>query len=154
MPTCYASVHTQGQKLDLTDVVSATIASFRSTVDNPALMKGIASRQALKDYLDLLASAHPVKECVIYVQAMTYVSSALKWSAGLSAPASSSVWFWRSHSNVCNQALQSHGSRTGADLELRRQRRCWHRPGQMPVSRPSQALLQMCMCAAGNTKSR
>ena len=63
-------VHIQGQKLDLTDVVSATIASFRSTVDNPALMNGIASRQALKDYLDLLASAHPVKQCVRCVQAM------------------------------------------------------------------------------------
>lgn len=56
-------MHTkQAQKLDLTDVVSATIASFRSTVDNPALMKGVERRQALKDYLDLLASAHPVKQ--------------------------------------------------------------------------------------------
>lgn len=44
--------------------MSATIASFRSTVDNPALMKGMESRQALKDYLDLLATAHPVKQCV------------------------------------------------------------------------------------------
>lgn len=54
----------QAQKLDLTDAVSATIASFRSTVDNPALMKGVESRQALKDYLDLLATAHPVQQCV------------------------------------------------------------------------------------------
>lgn len=52
----------QTPKLDLTDVVSATIASFRSTVDNPALMKGVEARQALKDYLDLLATAHPVKQ--------------------------------------------------------------------------------------------
>ena len=94
MPISYSSVHMQGQKLDLTDVVSATIASFRSTVDNPALMRGIASRQALKDYLDLLASAHPVKECVIYVQATPDVKSVLERLAGLnalSAPASSSV---------------------------------------------------------------
>jgi hypothetical protein len=60
--TILGSMQKQAQKLDLTDVVSASIASFRSTVDNPALMKGVESRQALKDYLDLLASAHPVKQ--------------------------------------------------------------------------------------------
>jgi len=59
---CTMPVLLQAQRLDLTDVVSATVASFRATVDNPALMKGVESRQALKDYLDLLATAHPVKQ--------------------------------------------------------------------------------------------
>lgn len=48
------------------DVVSATVKAFRNTVDNPALMKGPSAREALKDFLDLLATAHPVKECALY----------------------------------------------------------------------------------------
>ena len=44
-------------------MVSATVKAFRDTVGNPGLMKGPAAREALQDFLDLLSTAHPVREC-------------------------------------------------------------------------------------------
>lgn len=48
---------------DLRDVESATVLAFQYIVSSPHLMKGVQSRQALKDFADLTASAHPTKLC-------------------------------------------------------------------------------------------
>ena len=50
-------------QVDLTDIESATVLAFQHIVRSPQLMKGVQSRQALKDFADLTASAHPTKLC-------------------------------------------------------------------------------------------
>jgi hypothetical protein len=49
--------------VDLVDVVTVTIRAYRETVNSPVRMKGLAARETLKDFLDLLTAAHPVKQC-------------------------------------------------------------------------------------------
>jgi len=47
----------------LKDLESATVLAYQYIVTSPHLMKGAASRQALKDFTDLTANAHPTKLC-------------------------------------------------------------------------------------------
>lgn len=50
-------------QVDLKDLESATVLAYQYIVTSPHLMKGAASRQALKDFTDLTANAHPTKLC-------------------------------------------------------------------------------------------
>ena len=88
--------------------MSATIASFRSTVDNPALMRGIASRQALKDYLDLLASAHPVKQCVITCASHATTLKCAQVIGRLECISHQQHPVLQSNSSICNQVWQNN----------------------------------------------
>lgn len=47
-------------RADLNDVEGATITSWQYLAASPQLLKGPEARQALKDWVDLLADAHPV----------------------------------------------------------------------------------------------
>ena len=52
-----------GVQVDLKDLESATVLAYEYIVSSPHLMKGALSRQALKDFADLTANAHPTKLC-------------------------------------------------------------------------------------------
>ena len=45
------------------DVRTATIAAFRHIVETDEALRGIERRQALKDWVDLLAASHPLDMC-------------------------------------------------------------------------------------------
>lgn len=48
-------------QVDLNDVESSTILAWRHIVDlGEAALKGLEKRQALKDWLALLAASHPI----------------------------------------------------------------------------------------------
>lgn len=49
------------QQVDLVDVEGATITSWQYLAASPVLLKGPEARQALKDWVDLLAETHPVE---------------------------------------------------------------------------------------------
>ena len=53
-----------GPRVDLHDVEGATITSWRFLASSPLLLKGAEARQALKDWVELLADNHPVERCV------------------------------------------------------------------------------------------
>ena len=46
------------------DLESATVLAFQYMAQNPHLLQGVEARQALKDFADLVAVAHPTKLCV------------------------------------------------------------------------------------------
>lgn len=48
-------------RVDLNDVEGATITSWQYLAASPQLLKGPEARQALKDWVDLLADGHPVE---------------------------------------------------------------------------------------------
>ena len=48
-------------QVDLNDVESSTILSFRYITEMGEGLSGLEKRQALKDWLELLASSHPLK---------------------------------------------------------------------------------------------
>ena len=50
-----------GARADLNDVEGATITSWQYLGASPLLLKGAEARQALKDWAELLADAHPVE---------------------------------------------------------------------------------------------
>ncbi len=47
----------------MSDVDSSTVLAFQYMAQNPHLLKGVEARQALKDFADLVAVAHPTKLC-------------------------------------------------------------------------------------------
>jgi len=47
--------------VDLNDIESSTILSFRYIVEMGDGLRGLEKRQALKDWLDLLSRSHPLK---------------------------------------------------------------------------------------------
>jgi hypothetical protein len=50
--------------VDLNDVESSTILAWRHIVDlGEAALRGADKRQALRDWLDLLAASHPIDRC-------------------------------------------------------------------------------------------
>jgi hypothetical protein len=49
-----------GGSTDLVDVEGATVTSWKYITASPLLLKGADARQALKDWVDLLADNHPV----------------------------------------------------------------------------------------------
>ncbi|KAL4452309.1 hypothetical protein ABPG75_007971 [Micractinium tetrahymenae] len=50
-------------RVDLNDVEGATVTSWQYLAASPQLLKGPEARQALKDWVDLLADGHPVERC-------------------------------------------------------------------------------------------
>ena len=52
-----SGVHPQ---VDLNDIESSTILSFRYIVEMGDGLSGLEKRQALKDWLDLLSRSHPL----------------------------------------------------------------------------------------------
>lgn len=50
--------------MDLGDIESSTMLAFRYMADLGSL-KGLEKRQALKDWIDLLAASHPIDRCAI-----------------------------------------------------------------------------------------
>ena len=53
-------------QVDLNDIESSTILSFRYIVEMGDGLNGLDKRQALKDWLDLLSRSHPLNRCVIH----------------------------------------------------------------------------------------
>lgn len=47
-------------QVDLNDIESSTILSFRYIVEMGDGLSGLEKRQALKDWLDLLSRSHPL----------------------------------------------------------------------------------------------
>lgn len=50
-------------QVDLNDIESSTILSFRYIAEMGDGLAGLEKRQALKDWLELLARSHPLKRC-------------------------------------------------------------------------------------------
>ena len=46
---------------DLQDLEKATTLAFKYALETPELLKGRESRQAFKDFTDVVAIAHPVE---------------------------------------------------------------------------------------------
>ena len=61
--SCEYDLHLQ---VDLNDIESSTILSFRYIVEMGDGLSGLDKRQALKDWLDLLSRSHPLKRRVIH----------------------------------------------------------------------------------------
>ena len=53
-------------QVDLNDIESSTILSFRYIVEMGDRLSGLEKRQALKDWLDLLSRSHPLNRYVIH----------------------------------------------------------------------------------------
>ena len=49
-----------GAQADMHDVQLATVATFRHILEADELLQGLERRQALKDWVDLLAVSHPL----------------------------------------------------------------------------------------------
>ena len=54
----------RGGQADMGDVRTATVAAFRHVFETDEALRGIERRQALKDWVDLLAASHPLDMCV------------------------------------------------------------------------------------------
>lgn len=104
------------QVVDLVDVVTVTIRAYRETVNSPVRMKGLAARETLKDFLDLLTAAHPVKQCRIGA-GKAGVALAKAWPGTEEAPVRSAAL---SHIHICGSKLGEqpwgacHGSSPGS----------------------------------------
>ncbi len=48
---------------DVSDLESSTILAFRYIADIGSGLEGLEKRQALKDWIDLLAASHPIDRC-------------------------------------------------------------------------------------------
>ncbi|PRW57447.1 Sulfhydryl oxidase 1 [Chlorella sorokiniana] len=55
-------------RADLNDIEGATITSWQYLGASPLLLRGPEARQALKDWVELLADAHPVERCQLGAQ--------------------------------------------------------------------------------------
>lgn len=51
-------------RADLNDIEGATVTSWQYLGASPLLLRGAEARQALKDWVELLADTHPVERCV------------------------------------------------------------------------------------------
>lgn len=49
-----------GVQADMHDVQLATVGTFRHIFETDELLQGLERRQALKDWVDLLAASHPL----------------------------------------------------------------------------------------------
>lgn len=56
-------IHPDPSQVDLRDVESSTVLSMRYIQDSGPLLRGVDKRQALHDWLSLLANAHPSDRC-------------------------------------------------------------------------------------------
>ncbi|EIE18688.1 hypothetical protein COCSUDRAFT_49169 [Coccomyxa subellipsoidea C-169] len=57
------------QHADVSDLESSTILAFRYIADIGSGLEGLEKRQALKDWIDLLAASHPIDRCRAGAQA-------------------------------------------------------------------------------------
>ena len=57
-----------GGQADMRDVRTATVAAFRHIFETDDVLHGIERRQALKDWVDLLAASHPLDMCATVAQ--------------------------------------------------------------------------------------
>ncbi len=53
---------------DLNDIESSTILAFRYIADIGSGLEGLEKRQALKDWVDLLAASHPLDRCTVLLE--------------------------------------------------------------------------------------
>ena len=58
----------RGGQADMRDVRTATVAAFRHIFETDDVLHGIERRQALKDWVDLLAASHPLDMCATVTQ--------------------------------------------------------------------------------------
>lgn len=54
--------------MDLNDIESSTILAFRYIADIGSGLEGLEKRQALKDWIDLLAASHPIDRCTFLLE--------------------------------------------------------------------------------------
>lgn len=55
--------HCRPAQADPQDLEKATELAFKYALESSELLKGEESRQAFKDFLDLVAAAHPINRC-------------------------------------------------------------------------------------------
>jgi hypothetical protein len=51
-------------QVDLNDVLKSTLLAYQYALETPTLLKGLESRQALLDFVDLVSQSHPLPQCV------------------------------------------------------------------------------------------
>ncbi|KAK9839872.1 hypothetical protein WJX81_007676 [Elliptochloris bilobata] len=63
LPALPGHGHGSPAQADMADVRTATVAAFRHIFDTDEVLRGLMRRQALKDWVDLLAASHPLDIC-------------------------------------------------------------------------------------------
>lgn len=69
-------------QVDLVDVEGATVRSWDYTLASPLLLEGLESRQALQDWLELLAAHHPVQRYGLWAGGARHLGEGIGLRAG------------------------------------------------------------------------